>query len=177
MGAGVRVAADASFPPRPCPYLDERIMRKVAATTVLLGSLVGLVGCILFAVLVVLPAYDEFQATGDSAGLGLGRFFLLYWFLPLGISGLSLASLVWPRRAGSRHHVLSVGCLIAAGLSVAQAVVGYGYIRPSSQWPYSGAILGLLLTRDIILFLPLLLLALLLVGNAVSLLRRRELTS
>ena len=68
-------------------------MRQVIATVLLVGSIIGLILCLLFAALEVLPTYGKFQTTGDGAALGLSRFALLYLLLPLAISGLSLAKL------------------------------------------------------------------------------------
>ena len=149
-------------------------MRRIVSITLLVGSLVGLISCGLFFILTILPAYNEYLVSGDSAALGLGRFYLLYWFLPLAISGLSLASLLWPwEAASSRRYVLGIACFIGAGLSIAQAAFGYTSILQFPwRWnPRSG--LDLVVGRDSILFLPLLLLALLLIGNAINLLRRR----
>jgi len=146
-------------------------MRQVIATVLLVGSIIGLILCLLFAALEVLPAYGKFQTTGDGAALGLSRFALLYLLLPLAISGLSLASLIWPWRGDSRHYVLGTGCLIGSGLCLAQAATSYISILQHTQQWYPESNLGLIATRNAVLFLPLLFAAALLMANGVKLLR------
>lgn len=150
---------------------------KRVAGAVLAGlGVVMLAFCVCFAVFELLPAYVKMRQTGDGAGFGLGVMMLLWWFLPtsavLLVGGVllrrpagsipavparSLAVVTW---AGAAALLLWVVSRVIGGLSGARQWYGCG-----------GAELLRLAVQDLVLGLPVLVLALLLGWSSMRLWR------
>jgi hypothetical protein len=144
---------------------------KRVAGTVLVGlGVVVLAFCAWFAVSELVPAYVKMRQTGDGAAFGLGVMMLLWWFLPAS-AALLVGGVLLRRPAGivptrPARFLAVLAWAGAAALLFWQVPQVAGGLYGACRWYGCGRAEFLwLLAQDLVLGLPVLVLALLLEGG------------
>lgn len=154
------------------------VKRVAGAVLAGLGA-VMLAFCAWFAVFELIPAYVKMRQSGDGAAFGLGVMMLLWWFLPAS-AALLVGGVLLRRPAGSVPAVPARSLAVVAWAGAAALllwVVSWviGGLSGARQWyGCGGAELLRLAVQDLVLGLPVLVLALVLSWGGVQIWREAQ---